>query len=113
MSHHSPDKSLDAVLDEAAKEHTDTSLLEKQLQDTLGPTGQFPAGRLVAQDEGGLIFGVSRFNGRVIIDFGKPVRSIGFTKTDALNLAETLIAHANACVPIIGEKTPNKSGSGE
>ena len=73
-----------------------------QLEKELGPTGDHPAGRLVPHDEGGLIFGVTVFQGRVILDFGKPIRSIGFTRNDALELAEILRQRAKQCPPIIG-----------
>ncbi len=52
------------------------------------------------------MMGITNFNGRVVIDFGKPVRSVGFTRADALNLAKTLIERAKACPKIIGEDDP-------
>lgn len=125
MSHHSSDKSLTNVSAEAMeefkemanrdlkqfkKEHasieTQIRAKQQQLDDALGPTGTHPAGRLVAHDEGGLMFGITVFNGRVIIDFGKPVRSIGFTRNDALELAKALKVRAKQCPPIIGEPEP-------
>lgn len=118
MSHHSTNNSLtekmrelenlaaDKPAEEVMKKLRQVEAAKKHLDKTLGPTGTYPAGRLVAQDEGGLMFGVTRFNGRVILDFGKPVQSIGFTRNDALELAKVLRAHAKQCPPIIGEAEP-------
>ena len=77
------------------------STAQQQIQETIGPTGTFPAGKLVPHDEGGLIFGVTVFNGRVIFDFGKPVRSIGFTREAALELAEIIRQRAMQCPELI------------
>ena len=113
MSHHSDSTPL-TFLDPDEREGMSKTLtemrrmereLEKagQVDETLGPTGDFPAGRLVPHDEGGLMFGVTVFQGRVILDFGKPIRSIGFTRDDALDLARILKLRAEQCPPIIGE----------
>lgn len=113
MSHHSSDKPLTApVFEEFAKmekpgahqldERTKAKIA--QLESQLGPTGSHPHGRLVPHDEGGLMFGVTVFQGRVIFDFGKPIRSIGFTREGALELAELIKQRAMQCPPIIGAK---------
>jgi hypothetical protein len=62
----------------------------------LGPTGQFPQGHLNAADEGGLTFSISRENGKIIIDFGKPTAWIGLDKETALKLAVSLLKFAGA-----------------
>lgn len=114
MSHHSSDKPLTAPVltafdnfikpgissDAAAK----AQALEDNLRGSLGPTGEHPAGRIVPHDEGGLMFGVTVFNGRVIFDFGKPIRSIGFTREGALELAELIKQRALQCPVIIGKR---------
>lgn len=119
MSHHSLDKSLtDIAADVAGLTKSKDELFQRersalvqqikgeQLASSLGPTGDFPAGKVAPHDEGGLMMGITNFNGRVVIDFGKPVRSLGFTRTDALNLAKTLIERAKSCPKIIGEEDP-------
>lgn len=114
MSHHSPDKSL-AILSPIAtgdKERVrlrdlierQSAAKEKQIVDALGPTGDFPHGRIVPHDEGGLMFGVTVFNGRVIFDFGKPIRSIGFTREGALELAELIRQRAEQCPAIFAPR---------
>jgi len=61
-----------------------------------GPTGDFPLGRLNADDDGGLKIGIAadKANGIVRVDFGKPVAWIGLDKTTALDLARRLTWHA-------------------
>lgn len=117
MSHHSSDKSLIDEINSKflRKEASDDGLFKRnesslitqakaaQLQSSLGPTGDFPAGKLAPQDEGGLMMGITCFNGRLIIDFGKPVHSVGFTKKEALEFAKTLQARAATLPKIIGE----------
>lgn len=58
--------------------------------DFLGSTGRFPQGRLTPQDEGELMFAVGHKNGKVVVDFGKPVSWIGFEPEQAIQLAEIL-----------------------
>lgn len=104
MSHHSSDKSLTDML--ALKAAVDglkerSIAEEKNLVETLGPTKEFPHGKIVPHDEGGLMFGVTVFNGRVIFDFGKPIRSIGFTREGALELAELIKQRAEQCPQVI------------
>lgn len=121
MSHHSYDESLAAPFaalfgnndGKAAKRLGEELAREKakltQLNTSLGPTGDFPHGRLVPHDEGGLMFGVTVFNGRVIFDFGKPIRSIGFTREGALELAELIKQRAEQCPAVFstpGQPSP-------
>ena len=85
----------------AADEARIRSMLKSQLEQEIGPTGDHPDGKLGPHDEGGLVFGVTVFQGRVVLDFGKPVRSVGFTQDDAIKLAETLKERAKECLPIL------------
>ena len=100
MSHHSSDHPL--VGFQKAPEDERSNLIERlkmeQLTQALGPTGKFPHGKIVPHDEGGLMFGVTVFNGRVVFDFGKPIRSLAFTKEGAMELAE-LIRHRAESLP--------------
>ena len=48
-----------------------------------GPTGDFPKGHLNKDDEGGLRIALTNSQGKVVIDFGKPVHWIGFDIEDA------------------------------
>lgn len=55
---------------------------------------KFPEGKLNANDEGELMVMIGTESGRVVVRFPKPVAWIGFPPEQALELAETLIAHA-------------------
>lgn len=105
MSHHSPDKSLTSLFNSTAgRSALLDDLKAEQLTSVLGPTKDFPHGKIVPHDEGGLMFGVTVFNGRVVFDFGTPIRSIGFTREGALELAELIKQRALMCPPVIFPK---------
>jgi hypothetical protein len=64
----------------------------------LGSTGQFPEGKLNANDEGEIAIAIAADpeTGRVIIDFGpEPVAWIGFSPEQAVDLAQTLLKKAS------------------
>lgn len=118
MSHHSTSKSLADMIDKLSgnAESRDglaerqnflrQEMMAEQLQSSLGPTGEYTNGKLSPDDEGGLMVGITNFNGRVVLDFGKPVQSIGLTRPEALQLAKTIADRAKQCPPIIGEEDP-------
>lgn len=64
--------------------------------------GEFPDGKLNAQDEGALAVGIGHQDGRVVITFPKSVTWIGFTPDQAIDIAQSLIDHARQC----GSKKP-------
>lgn len=103
MSHHSTDESLALLGVQSPDKRKELleALKREQVESVLGPTKEFPHGKIVPHDEGGLIFGVTVFNGRVIFDFGKPVRSIGFTREGALELADLIKTRAMQCPPVL------------
>ncbi len=80
----SKDKELDKVLRKVAEENS------------LGSTNEFPDGKLDADDEGEISVAVGVVNESVIINFGKPVRWIGFTADQAIDLAKSLLIKAAA-----------------
>ena len=59
-----------------------------------GATGRYPMGKLSQTDEGEIIFGVAHTEGRVILDFGKPVHWVGMTPNQAIDLGNALLKHA-------------------
>ena len=61
-----------------------------------GATGNFPMGKLVDDDEGELRVAVGDKDGKVIIEFGKPVAWLGLTPQGAVDFAQTLIQRAMA-----------------
>lgn len=86
-------------MDELAKVKED--LRREQLG--LGATGQYPNGKLCDQDEGEIKISIAADlkNGIVLIDFGKPAASIGFTPKQAHDIANMLIEEAFACRGIV------------
>lgn len=56
--------------------------------------GEYPQGRLNANDAGAVAMAVRTEAGKVIIDFPKPIAWIGFTGDDAMALASLLVKHA-------------------
>lgn len=62
---------------------------------SLGATGKFPDGKLHEDDEGEITMAIGIHEGKVIIDFGKPVHWLGLPKEDALALAEMITKRAN------------------
>jgi len=61
----------------------------------LGPTGQFLEGQLTPNDKGELVFAVGELKGKVIINFGGPVASVGMSPKQARELARSLRQRAN------------------
>ena len=59
--------------------------------------GEYPMGKMNADDEGALAFQVGVADGNVVIQFPKPVKWLGFPPQQAVNLAQLLIKHAKAC----------------
>lgn len=59
-------------------------------QQELGPTNQFPEGKIDASDKGEIKISVGKVDGKVILNFGSPVTWIGFTPQQARQIAETL-----------------------
>lgn len=67
----------------------------QQFRDQFGPTGQYPDGKLTDSDEGEIRIGITNKDGRIVIEFGKPIYWIGFTKEQAIEIGNTLIQRAN------------------
>lgn len=60
----------------------------------IGATGNFPDGKLNSSDEGEIQIGIKQIDGRVVMNFGKPIEWIGFTKEQAVQIAESLIKNS-------------------
>ncbi len=63
----------------------------------LGPTGNFPRGKIHPSDEGELKFGVITDKTRkvIVFDFGQSVKWFALPKEDAIKLANTILERAN------------------
>lgn len=63
----------------------------------LGPTGQFPAGKADANDEGEIRFGIALGqDGLVHLNFGKPIAYFALPPQGAVELAKLLLRNAGA-----------------
>lgn len=79
MAHHEPEQSRE---------------IEKLLQNLgleAGPTGKFPEGKITEHDEGEIKFAVTVYKGKVVVNFGTPVASLGMLPEQAKVLARTLL----------------------
>lgn len=74
----------------------------------LGPTGEFPEGKLNEGDEGELRFAVYRRSGNVILDFGKPLAWVGLPPNTARQLAALLCKGADV---LEAEQAAKQSGT--
>lgn len=66
-------------------------LLNMAKKNQLGATNQFPEGKLTEQDQGEIRVAVGSHEGKVIMNFGKPISWIGFTKEQAREIGTLLI----------------------
>lgn len=57
----------------------------------LGATGKFPQGKIKKDDQGELRMAIFGKDGKIIIDFGKELSWIGFSKDEARQLGNLLI----------------------
>jgi hypothetical protein len=98
MSNHSPeyDKAMQDRLAEHAKAFERKALAPYE---TPGPTGKFPQGKLTPTDEGEIKIAIGSVDGKVVVDFGKPVAWIGFDPERARAVADALLKHANEIDP--------------
>lgn len=53
-----------------------------------------PRREMTRQDEGELAYGITAHNHAVLLDFGKPIRSLGLEPKEARELAAVLLAKA-------------------
>ena len=73
----------------------DDKQLNKELLEAMKKSfGEYPDGRLNADDAGAMPMAVGIADGRVVLRFPKPVHWIGMTPNEAIGLAELLIQHA-------------------
>lgn len=62
----------------------------------LGSAGDFPRGKLNAEDEGGLQIAVYERDKTVVINFGKEVVWIGLDKLTAIALGKSILKKAES-----------------
>jgi hypothetical protein len=64
--------------------------------DKLGPTGDYPRGKLDETDEGGIAIAISQYRETVRVDFGKPTAWFALPPDQALAFASLIVKHAMA-----------------
>jgi hypothetical protein len=69
------------------------------VEEPLGATGKYPDGHYGPRDEGEIRFAIAADpeRQRVLIDFGKPVHSLGMTPDQAVELADMIHKKAWEC----------------
>ena len=60
----------------------------------VGPTGEFPEGKLNENDDGELAVGMTIDNGKVVMLFGTPITWIAFSPEQAIEFANQIIEKA-------------------
>ena len=108
MAHHS---SLPGLDPEAAKEAEERQKkleqgFKKMLKGSVGATGMFPEGKAAEHDEGEIAIAIGVHSGKVFIEFGKDISSLGLTPQQAMSLAQLLIQKARAANIIGTSKEP-------
>ena len=98
MARHSSDGDgqISQFMEETFRKRADAPT-EDRIKELLGATRQFPQGKLAPSDEGELKFAVGAKDGKVVIEFGKPVAWMGMDAEQAISLAELLIEKAARC----------------
>lgn len=91
MSHHGTDP-FDGP--EFAKRHRMMRDLLNSAAEFRGAIGAYPDGKLTPFDEGSIQFAVGGQDGKVVMDFGTPVRWMGMTPQQAADLASDLMKWA-------------------
>lgn len=64
------------------------------MPDKLGPTKDFPLGKLNETDEGGIQIAIGKESGNVRVDFGSPVAWFALPPDQALAFASAIVKHA-------------------
>lgn len=95
MSHHSndfdPQMSEETMRQFVEAGQKAGNAIQDILKEHIGPTGNFPEGKLTEHDEGEIAMAVYRKDGKVIIDFGSKVTWLGMNPNQAIELGNALI----------------------
>lgn len=71
-----------------------------------GATGKFPQGKLREDDEGELRVAMGTVDGKIVLDFGKPLKWVAMTPEEALTFASKLQDRA---AELVAQKQNKKS----
>ena len=77
---------------------------EKPMSDMMRKIfGEYPNGKLNVHDEGAVAFMVGASEGRVILQFPKPITWLGMEPNQAVEMAQLLVRHASECGTVAKE----------
>lgn len=93
MAHHSseefPNPARKALGDLVRRQHGEGGPFFDMSQ--LGATGRYPEGKLTDNDEGEIQFALGTKDGKVVLDFGKPVAWLGLLPEQAIDIGQMMI----------------------
>lgn len=100
--HHSsnPDPEMADRVKEAFEKDDELKLADRARHlleegEQLGATGLFPDGKFNEFDEGEIRFRAAHVDGKIVVDFGKPVAWLGMSSNQAKDFARLLLQLAN------------------
>jgi hypothetical protein len=102
MAHHGNDPDAVAMNNLTDEAREKLRQLQQQIPErpfpSLGATNRFPQGQLNQNDEGEIMFAVAadKNQGKVLINFGKPVAWVGMDREQAIDLSNLLRQKADA-----------------
>lgn len=68
------------------------------MRDKIGPTGDFPDGKIGVDDDGGLRIGIAIRKDKILIAFGVSIDWIAMSPEDALEFASKIMLHAKELI---------------
>ena len=71
------------------------SIYDKEKLNNLGATNKFPDGKLTEQDQGEIKIAIITADDKIVIEFGQPVRWIGMSPKQAIDLSHNLLKHSH------------------
>lgn len=96
----------------SSKEQLDAFMMSEAQKLGLGATGEFPQGKLEKQDEGEIKFGICIYQGKVMLNFGKPCTYVGFDPQLAVQVATIMMKHAQTILAPGGNPSQGNNGKG-
>lgn len=99
MGHHAGehDEEMQAAMRKSLMDSIPRETLEDQMQkltDKLGPTGEFPDGKITEKDRGEIRIVVGAKEGRIVLYFGARIEWLGMTVAQAYDIAASIVQHA-------------------
>lgn len=77
-------------MNDQERKQMDEEMRQQAQEVGLGATGERPLGSMIPGDEGELKVAVGSKNGKIVINFGKPIAWVGMQPFEAIALAQVL-----------------------